>query len=510
MRVSRLPATPRPAALRSQVFERYAGGVKRVKARAGFLAVCAVLTLAAVYLSERGDVTHHSFKAFYCAGAAIDRGDDPYRVEPLRSCERRLTGSAPAEGYVEPAPLPGYALAGFALLAKLPVQPAAVLFGLLLVAAAALSAVFLSLCTGYSAAALLLALSPLTLLNVSFGEIPPLALLAVCAAAWLLKSRRFFAAGVATALTLIEPNVGLPAVAAVFLFCREARVAILSTGVALGAISLAVLGTAGNLEYAFSVLPLMSRAELPARDQYSLAHLLFSNRVPAELAIRAGAIWYAGVAAAGVTAAGTLAARRRSPEALALLPCAIAMLLGIYLHDIQILVAIPAAVWLTAQLPAGSRRALAVLAVALLAIVWTQRLERFWTAVDLAGCTAAVWAITSGSPVRRVTIAAAGALAALVLAASVRHAIVQPPYAAEATARFGASPTEPAAAAWGRYLSKTPALTVSAFTLKVPTWFGLLCVTLATFGLAITPIRPESRERPLASAPCNESLQRCG
>ena len=82
------------------------------------------------------------FRAFYCAGAALDAGADPYRAEPLRSCEVAAWEAFPA-GYPEvavPAPLPGYALTPFALLARLPYGVAAALWECALVAAFAGSA----------------------------------------------------------------------------------------------------------------------------------------------------------------------------------------------------------------------------------------------------------------------------------------------------------------------------------------------------------------------------------
>src|SRR5580700_3565277 len=69
------------------------------------------------------------FNAFYCAGETIVHRADPYRNEPLGTCERSagrpdFLERAPAYLAV-PAPLPGYALAPFVLLALLPYAAAA-------------------------------------------------------------------------------------------------------------------------------------------------------------------------------------------------------------------------------------------------------------------------------------------------------------------------------------------------------------------------------------------------
>src|SRR5580692_9602574 len=160
-----------------------------------FAAVSLLVTLAAFALGARGDVGHQSFKAFYCAGVAVRERRDPYRVEPLRSCERDFEREPMPAGYVEPAPLPGYVLLPFALLSKLPPKQAAELFCVLLALAAIASARCLAVALNASDTAILLAFAPLTLLNVAYGETAPLAMLAICAAAYFLSKRRWMAAG---------------------------------------------------------------------------------------------------------------------------------------------------------------------------------------------------------------------------------------------------------------------------------------------------------------------------
>jgi hypothetical protein len=78
------------------------------------------------------------FRAFYCGGAAIAQGANPYLEEPLHSCERRTrmtTKPAFLASVTVPAPLPPYALVAFAPLSRLPFPLAAALYGLLSIAA---------------------------------------------------------------------------------------------------------------------------------------------------------------------------------------------------------------------------------------------------------------------------------------------------------------------------------------------------------------------------------------
>src|SRR5579871_3197090 len=64
------------------------------------------------------------FRAFYCAGAAIDAGADPYRMQPLLGCEAATAAAAGTPevkyGVAVPAPLPPHALLPFAALSRLP------------------------------------------------------------------------------------------------------------------------------------------------------------------------------------------------------------------------------------------------------------------------------------------------------------------------------------------------------------------------------------------------------
>src|ERR1700686_3270147 len=94
-------------------------------------AVAAAVAVAALFYfrpETRPSALMRDFNAFYCAGAALGQGADPYRAEPLGSCER---GPRPAwlnrgiPNLAAPAPLPPYALAPFTTLARLPYEWAA-------------------------------------------------------------------------------------------------------------------------------------------------------------------------------------------------------------------------------------------------------------------------------------------------------------------------------------------------------------------------------------------------
>jgi hypothetical protein len=462
-------------------------GVGRSARNVAFAAVSLLVTLAAFGLGARGDVEHQSFKAFYCAGVAVRERHDPYRVEPMRFCERRLERGTMPAGYVEPAPLPGYVLLPFAILSRLPPKLAAELFSVILALAAVASARCLATAMNASDTAILIAFTPLTLLNVAYGETAPLALLAICAASYFLTKHRWTAAGCAASLALLQPNVGLPAVFAMLLFVRRSRAAIVASVTALILLSLAALGVAENREYFAHVLPLMAFAELVASDQYSLSRLLFAAGVSSSLALLLGKIWFACVVVFGVALAGVLSVRNRQSILVPLLPPAAVLFFGIYLHDIQILIALPAAIVVASRVSGRAFRVIAAASVALLVAVWTQNVSRATVALDVAGVFGGLFAILGGSLRQRIAIASIGAVATTLCFVLLAH--VQPPPTAGqiVTHAFNASPDEFSAAAWATYLRATAALTRETFAPQLAAWLGLLGLLASALATAIRP-----------------------
>ena len=285
------------------------------------------------------------FRAFYCAGAALDAGADPYRAEPLRSCEVAAWEAFPA-GYPEvavPAPLPGYALAPFALLARLPYGVAAALWECALVAAFAGSALLLTgLCRLRAPvvwAALLLSVG---LVSGFLGQLVPFSLLALCLCARAVEDERPRLAALAAAASLIEPHFGFPVCLGLALWMPRARLplALLAGGAAL--LSFGLLGFERNLEYVRDVLPAHLASEVTNEEQYSLTHLLSLAGVPDALAIRLGTLSYAVTVALGALLGGKLV-RRGAPASLyVLVPAAFAPLAGSFVHLQQMAFVIPA------------------------------------------------------------------------------------------------------------------------------------------------------------------------
>jgi hypothetical protein len=243
----------------------------------------------------------------------------------------------------------------------------------------------------------------------------------------------------------------------------------------------------------------MANAEIVAADQYNLPHLLFAAGLAAPIAALLGKVWFAFVAGLGIAIAGVLALRRREPELLPLVPPAVALLFGIYLHDIQMLLALPAALMLASRVRGTAFRALAAIAVALLVAVWTQRAGTAVVALDALAVAGGVFAVST----MKNRVAVSGIAGIATVAGVVALQRVQPPLVAAnlVTHGFHAAANDWAFSAWAAYLRATPALTAPALLLKFPTWIGLLLVTLCAFRLAFQAPRPREVDSATGATP---------
>ena len=444
----------------------------------------------ALFKSVGGD-----FSAFYCSGAAALEHQNPYLVEPLRTCENRVQPNRSRDaGVVTPSPLPGYDLALFGILAHLPYALAKLVWFMMLFFSLAIAAFCLTQLSGFPLAFVLLVLVPVDgVLNFTFGQVPPIVVAALSLCAYLVERRRYVPAAFVAAATLIEPHIGLPVCLAMFLFLPSCRLPFGGLAVAFVAAALTVGGLAQNLAYFTTYLPAQAQSEVVAADQFSLTAALHLLGIPAGAALTIGTISYLLMLVVGIWLARHAALAFSSESFLVVLPAAAVLMGGTYVHDVQFAAALPAALLLCAK---QRQRIGGWIVLGLLIVPWFTfataghtlgLLTRFTCALALAWI--GILAMQSRPSIRRPG-AAVGAVAAflalLALATILPH---RAPPAGEAIAPQYTTAQSSASDDWGAYLRATPALnhtSVREEFEKILLWLGLLGLLSL---VAATPIR---------------------
>jgi hypothetical protein len=313
------------------------------------------------------------FVAFYCAGKVAAERLDPYRAEPLRSCERAAFAESQVpmvRGLVVPAPLPGYDLALLAPLGRLPFRPAALVWAYGIFACVAATVWLLGRLTGLRPAYAFAALAGSDL-YASFvpGQLVAFEVCALAACGFMVARDRPRAAAACACAMLVEPHLGLPVVLALALWLPRARLVLLAGTVAAAVLSLAFLGVAQNVEYVARVLPSQAATEgLEFTRQYGLSAALHALGLSARAALAAGTASYLGMLIIGTLAARRAARAFAAPALLAFVPAAAVLVGGAYAHIAEMCVAIPLALVLCARV--SRARGWAVAATVCLAIPW--------------------------------------------------------------------------------------------------------------------------------------------
>jgi hypothetical protein len=411
------------------------------------------------------------FRAFYCAARVTSTGANPYRVEPLRSCETSL-GVTPFfkknPGIAIPAPLPGYSLAVLVPLAMLPFPFAAALWALLLAlgCAACVFALARFARLPWESALAVFALA-LTALSLPFGEVVPIALGCISLSGYFAWRERPRAAALAAAGAMIEPHLGLPVCIALAVWLPATRALLGCAFGALALLSLLALGPATNLEYFTSVLPAHALSEATRDTQYSLTAVLAALGLPLGAAVRGGTLWYAAMLAAGAFIAGRLALRTRNAAFLACVPPAFAVFGGTFIHVTQIAAALPAAV-LLAGYATRTVRTLAIVALLALAVPWDWVVSPALILAPLVPVAYLAWRYTSEMKLALV----AGLCAATILLGLIELVVVAP----HAVAHSIMPVIDPrlAEASWSHFTQKGSTNVLAGWMLRLPTWAGLV------------------------------------
>lgn len=315
------------------------------------------------------------FRAFYCAGAALDADGDPYRVEPVRSCQHAVLAASHLvldEHHVLIAPLPPCALVLFGLFARLPFWVAARLWLVLCLAALTVTMLLTRRLTGLPLPVVAVALlGSLGVASLVLGQLVPIVAAALVIAAFAARRGAGRLAGAAAGCLALEPHVALPVWLGLSVLAPRARLPLAGAAGVLVVMSLA-FGVQLNLEYLYSVVPAHARSEImnfPA--QYSLSSLLWRLGVGIPRALALGAASYGAMLIVGVAIAAALMRRTRDASFAVLVPVSVALIGGPFVHAHQMALALPCALLLwTCAPPRSLARTLAIAAVVALAIPW--------------------------------------------------------------------------------------------------------------------------------------------
>jgi len=451
-----------------------------VRKRIALAALAAVLLMLwQLHVSSRAGAFFGDFRAFYCAGAAIAHGADPYAAGSLYACERTpmpLGLYHALSGVAVPAPLPGYALLAFVPFGVLPYLAACALWLIALVATSYACVRALAILLDMRGdAALWPLVAGFTVIVIPFGELGSIVMAAVLWTAVALQRRAWTTAAVCGAFSMILPHVGLPAMLGVFLFVPAMRARVLAVAIVLAVLDAVAGGPAVAIEYLATVLPAHAGAEIGSTAQYGLTWMLHGLGASDRVALAGGNASYALMVILGLLAARSAFARTRDIAYCALLAPAFAVFGGTFIHYTQIMIAIPVALllWSNAR---GTSRTIFAAAALLLAFPWA------WILGQPA--LIAVYAIVCALFVRAVldwdgTIALRVAFGSVLLTAVVLVAGYH--FGSGLSTHVHGVNIQPglAQSAWGEYIRAQRASTGPAWWIaKAPTWLGLAFLTL--------------------------------
>jgi hypothetical protein len=321
---------------------------------------------------------------FYCAGNVLDSGHDPYRYEPMRTCEHGIVTSPSFRAnraMAMPAPQPPYDFPALMALATFSYPVARALWSLGILAALALASFALwrlGMPLGAVVAALILSAG---FEEMDAGQVVPFAFVALTVCGWMLAGRRDALAGVFAAATAIEPHLGTPVILATLLFVPRARASAIAMLALLAITAWLAVGPNASIVYLTQVLPAQAGAELVFPLQFSLSYALHFFGASNPVALGAGFASFAVLTVAGLAMAPRLSVRLGRRELLVFFPAATAVMGGVFVHVVEMCFAIPAALTFALYAP-GWWRTLAILATAVLAVPWilVAGIKKLWLA----------------------------------------------------------------------------------------------------------------------------------
>jgi hypothetical protein len=419
------------------------------------------------------------FRAFYCGGSTLLHGANPYEAGPLLRCEQvpQPFGLHTARDRVDlPAPFPGYALAIFAIFALLPYPLAAAAWFVLLLACTALACAFTARLVGRPPYAVLTLLAvAFSVAVVPYGELAPVIFAALAGGALALRRGLNGPLIAALAVIALLPHVALPIFLALFIWNRAARLPVAALCVALAAIDLAIGGPQLAISYFTRVLPNHAASEIGFITQYSMTWFAQGLGAPDRVALAAGNLSYIAMVVLGVWLAGAAARRFAEPAFLLLVPAALAVTFGSFIHYSEITLAFPAALLLFAR-TRGTARKLAAASLVLVALPWQSIITQPALMIAVVAGTIAIALIVLQKTVQSSLRLGLGA--ALFCALAIVLAWQLGPQTAPHAAGAVFDPLL-AEASWAQHISdQTSSSGLVWWIPKLPTWIGLVLLAL--------------------------------
>jgi len=464
-----------------------AGGILAWLLALVLLATAAFASVYAVNRTLDQVAANSDFSAYYCAGSVARDRADPYAMQPMELCHPAASN---------PAPLPGFAIAFFSAISFAPYRAAALGWDVLLLFAVLITVWATWRASGFPILAVAAAVIGTDLVaGLTFGQISVLTACGVALTTYFLHRDWQIAAGFASLLTLLQPQIGVPVAMALLFWTARARGVTFALLVIAGFVSYAHLGASENLEYLQRAIPVHAAAEVPLRFQFSLTWLAYFFGLDEARALQAGVIQYALTALFGVLLAPVVARRFQTAGVLAALPATAAVLGGPSVHLSDLASALPFAAIVAAS--PGVAGGLGRTAIVLLSAPWIALLTIEQAAIG--GTAAAVttfYALAERPWVVRTGVAAA--ILALTLAfpkalADLPGTSVRRPPMPQTFAMRGDDPSLAATrhGAAVRQQSEITATTWETFALKLPDWTGLLLLYGAA--LVVLPSGPRRK-----------------
>jgi hypothetical protein len=313
------------------------------------IAASIVLAMLPFYAADLAHTFHIDLVAFWCAGAAMRHGLNPYLDASLHACD---VSHGLISTLTLPVAHPPYILPVFEALSMLPLPVAFIAWSIVSAGCCGLAAIALMRLTGLhwtitgAAVALTVAIPSLPL-----GQLVPFPFCAFCWTLVYLRERRALAASGTLAVAALLPNFAETAWLSAFVAERRIRAPLIAAGALLVLAGIAAVGITAALFYLRVVLGAYGRSELDAFWQLGTAATLHSLGVPASAALPAAYAMLAVLLVFGIYAGLQLARRFGGNHWVVATTAACGLAGAPYAHVSDVAFALPLALMLLAAAP---------------------------------------------------------------------------------------------------------------------------------------------------------------